>query len=79
MDAEIDTALAVLLFCFGEPGEGARHERADVALIVLGHAIELIRDEGKRNAIGSEEAAQSLEQRRAERRHVRTGRPGTAG
>ena len=71
MDAEVDAALAVFLFRLGQVGEGAGNERAGLALVVLGDAIVLIRDEGEFNLIGAEETAQRLEQRSAEGRVAR--------
>jgi len=84
VDAEIDAALAVLLFGLRQRPEAARHERPHVALVVDRHPVELVRDEREGDAIGPVEASQDLKQRASEagvaggirgerRREVRSG------
>src|SRR5919108_449859 len=45
VDPEVDAALAVFLLGLGEGREVAREERTDVAVVVQGHAVELVRHE----------------------------------
>src|SRR5882762_3851388 len=66
VDPEIDAALAVLFLGVRQRREAARHERADVALVVDRLAVELIRDEREGDAVGLVEVAQDLEEGAAE-------------
>src|SRR5437667_6921898 len=74
VDPEVDPALAVLLFGLGQRREAARTERSHEALMVLCHAVELVRHEGERDAVGPVEPAQCLEGGAAE-----SGMAGRAG
>src|SRR6186997_483006 len=57
VDAEIDPALAVLLFGRGERRERAWRVRAYVAVVVSRDAVELVRDERERNRVGAIDVA----------------------
>src|SRR5206468_9188429 len=59
---QVDAALAVLLLGFGERREALRYQRAHVAVVVACLAVELVRNERERDAIGPVEMAQDLEQ-----------------
>lgn len=52
IDAEVDPALAVFLFGLGQRREAARKEWPYDTLIVFGLAVELVRHERERDAIG---------------------------
>src|SRR5262245_4658301 len=66
VNAEIDPALAVFLLGLGQRREAARKEWSDDSLVVFGLAVELIRDERERDAIGPVERPQDLEEAAAE-------------
>ena len=53
-------------------------QRPHGAVAAGGDAVELIRGEGERDAVGAIDVAQRLEQRATEGRRARTGRPETA-
>ena len=63
VDAEINPALAIFLFRLGKSRETARHERAHVASVVFGNAVELVGDDGEGDVIGAEESAHDLKDR----------------
>ncbi len=78
MDAEINSALAIFFFRLRQRGKTPRHVRANIAFIVLGHAVEFIRYEGEADVIRSVKTAERFKNRAAEsgvaRRISREGR-----
>src|SRR5882724_187100 len=66
VDAEVDPALAVLLLGLGQRREAARKQWPHEALVVLCHAVELVRHEGECDAVGPVEPTQGLEEGAAE-------------
>jgi len=66
MNAEIDSALAVFFFRLGKRQKVTRHVRPDIAIVVFGEAIELVRNECERDGVGPEKSAESLEERATE-------------
>jgi hypothetical protein len=76
---EIDAALAIFFLGLRQRREAARQARAHVALIVAGHAVELVRDKGEGDVVSLVEVAQSLEEGAPARGpHGWTYRPGRA-
>src|SRR5437879_6065140 len=61
VDAQIDSALAVLIFSLGKRRETAREQRAKVSAAVAGDSIKLIRHEGEGDIIPPIKSAQCLE------------------
>jgi hypothetical protein len=65
VNAQVDAALAVIFFRFGKAGESFRDKGADVALVILGDPVPLIRGKGEGEVVGPIEAPQNLEERPA--------------
>jgi hypothetical protein len=63
MDAKINAALAILVFSLRQGRKAARHVRANIALVIFGHAIEFIRSKGEANVIGPIKATDRFEER----------------
>lgn len=66
VDAEVDSALAVLFFSLGERREAAREEWPHVAIVAPRDSVKLVRDEGEGDVVGPVESAQGLKESGAE-------------
>src|SRR6185295_17992001 len=66
MNAEIDSALAILLLRLRERGEMPRLQRPHITIRSARHAVELVRDKRERDVIAAVEPAEHLEQGTAE-------------
>ena len=62
MDAEVNSALAVLFFGLRERRESARTQRTNVSVAGLCHSIDLIRYKRERDVIRSKKSAQRLKE-----------------
>jgi hypothetical protein len=61
VNAQVDTAIMILHFGFGEVGVLARTTRADGACLVAGHAIEFVGLETEAKVIRAVEPSEDLE------------------
>src|SRR5678815_3253188 len=71
VDAEVDSALAILFLSLGERGETARQQGPHIAVVVLGDTVEFVRHEREGDVVGSIESAQGLEKCASEARMAR--------
>ena len=62
VDAEVNSALAVLFLSLGEGRETPWSHRAHVPVVVPRDSVQLVRHEGKSDCVGAVESAQRLEQ-----------------
>ena len=68
VDAEVNSALAVLFLRLRERRETARQERADASVVAHRDPVKLVRHERERDVVGSIEFAQGLEDSAAKAR-----------